>query len=115
VGTEAGARDVAGLAVIRSRLSSGFSRRSCEPARRLLGPSIRRVNSDMMPGRYRHFKGGEYEVLLVAKDVETEEPVVVYQALYGERGHWVRSLEDFTAHVARDGYDGPRFVPLTGR
>ncbi|WIB36938.1 DUF1653 domain-containing protein [Curtobacterium sp. MCJR17_043] len=44
------------------------------------------MSSDVMPGRYRHFKGGEYEVVLVAKDVETEEPVVVYQALYGERG-----------------------------
>ncbi|TCK63117.1 uncharacterized protein DUF1653 [Curtobacterium sp. PhB136] len=65
----------------------------------------------MTPGRYRHFKGGEYEVLLVARDTETEEQVVVYQALYGERGHWVRSLADFSAHVSRDGYEGPRFVP----
>lgn len=62
------------------------------------------------PGRYRHFKGHEYRVLLVARDTETEEPVVVYQALYGERGHWVRSVADFTAGVVRDGYDGPRFV-----
>ncbi len=36
--------------------------------------------------------------------------MVVYQALYGERGHWVRSLADFTAHVSRDGYEGPRFA-----
>ncbi|PYY32101.1 DUF1653 domain-containing protein [Curtobacterium sp. MCJR17_055] len=70
------------------------------------------MSSDVMPGRYRHFKGGEYEVVLVAKDVETEEPVVVYQALYGERGYWVRSLADFTAHVSRDGYEGARFVPI---
>ncbi|WP_258371794.1 DUF1653 domain-containing protein [Curtobacterium sp. MCBD17_023] len=48
----------------------------------------------------------------MAKDVETEEPVVVYQALYGERGHWVRSLADFTAHVSRGGYEGARFVPI---
>ncbi|WP_277927285.1 DUF1653 domain-containing protein [Curtobacterium sp. DN_7.5] len=68
----------------------------------------------MTPGRYRHFKGGEYEVILVAKDVETEEPVVVYQALYGERGHWVRSLADFTAYVSRDGHEGPRFVRVDG-
>ncbi|MFJ3035651.1 DUF1653 domain-containing protein [Curtobacterium pusillum] len=67
--------------------------------------------NDVTPGRYRHFKGNDYEVLLVARDVETEEPVVVYQALYGERGHWVRTLADFTAHVSRDGYDGPRFTP----
>jgi len=66
------------------------------------------------PGRYRHFKGGEYEVVLVARDVETEEPVVVYQALSGEFGHWVRSLADFTAQVSRDGYEGARFVRLDG-
>ncbi|MCS6560304.1 DUF1653 domain-containing protein [Curtobacterium poinsettiae] len=70
------------------------------------------MTDDVTPGRYRHFKGNDYEVLLVARDVETEEPVVVYQALYGEHGHWVRSLSDFTAHVTRDGYDGPRFVPV---
>lgn len=70
--------------------------------------------ASVTPGRYRHFKGGEYEVVLVAKDVETEDPVVVYQALYGERGHWVRSLADFTAWVSRDGYEGPRFVRVDG-
>lgn len=69
------------------------------------------MSDDVTPGRYRHFKGNVYEVLLVARDVETEEPVVVYQALYGERGHWVRTLTDFTVHVCRDDYDGPRFVP----
>lgn len=72
------------------------------------------ASASVEPGRYRHFKGGEYEVVLVAKDVETEEPVVVYQALYGERGHWVRSLADFTARVSRDGYEGPRFVRADG-
>jgi hypothetical protein len=71
------------------------------------------VSDDVTPGRYRHFKGNDYDVLLVARDVETEEPVVVYQALYGDRGHWVRSLADFTVHVVRDGYDGPRFVAIT--
>ena len=73
------------------------------------------VRSIAAPGPFgmrRHFKGNHYEVLLVARDVETEEPVVVYQALYGEQGHWVRTLADFTAHVTRDGYDGPRFVPV---
>lgn len=68
------------------------------------------MTDDVTAGRYRHFKGNDYEVLLVARDVETEEPVVVYQALYGERAHWVRTLADFTGHVTRDGYDGPRFV-----
>ncbi|WIB12320.1 DUF1653 domain-containing protein [Curtobacterium sp. MCPF17_052] len=70
------------------------------------------MSDDVTPGRYRHFKGGEYQVVLLAQDVETEEPVVVYQALYGEHGHWVRGLADFTAHVLRDGYDGPRFARL---
>ena len=41
---------------------------------------------DIRPGRYRHFKGGEYEVLGVASHSETQEPMVVYRALYGERG-----------------------------
>ena len=77
-------------------------------------PALASASASVEPGRYRHFKGGEYEVVLVAKDVETEEPVVVYQALYGERGHWVRSLADFTAWVSRDGYEGPRFVRVDG-
>ncbi|WP_331669476.1 DUF1653 domain-containing protein [Emergencia timonensis] len=40
----------------------------------------------IIPGRYRHFKGNEYEVLYIAKHSETLEPMVVYRALYGERG-----------------------------
>jgi hypothetical protein len=70
------------------------------------------VSGSVPPGRYRHFRGGEYQVLLTARDTETEEPVVVYSALYGERGHWIRSVADFTAHVDRDGYAGPRFVRI---
>lgn len=78
-----------------------------DPAIAPFPASIGPMSSDVTPGRYRHFKGGEYEVVLVAKDVETEEPVVVYQALHGEHGHWVRSLADFTEHVSRHGYEGP--------
>ena len=44
----------------------------------------------LQPGRYRHFKGNEYELLYVARHSETMEPMVVYRALYGERGVWVR-------------------------
>ncbi len=44
----------------------------------------------LRPGRYRHFKGKEYELLFVATHSETLEPMVVYRALYGERGVWVR-------------------------
>lgn len=61
------------------------------------------------PGRYRHFKGGEYELLYIAKHSETEEPMVVYQALYGDRGIWVRPLSMWTEVVIKEGYQGPRF------
>jgi cyclomaltodextrinase len=61
------------------------------------------------PGRYRHFKGNEYEVIGVAKDSETMEEVVVYRALYGERGLWVRSAKMFAEIVERDGRAMPRF------
>lgn len=69
----------------------------------------------MTPRRYRHFKGGDHEVLLVERNVESEEPFVVHQAVYGEHGRRVRSLEDFTAHAVRDGCDGARFVAITER
>jgi len=61
------------------------------------------------PGRYRHFKGGEYEVLGVATHSETEEQMVVYRPLYGERGLWVRPLSMFEGVVERDGNVIPRF------
>lgn len=53
--------------------------------------------------RYRHFKGKEYLVLHIAKHSETEEELVVYQALYGEMGIWVRPLSMFLEKVERDG------------
>ncbi len=68
-----------------------------------------RVSSDVMPGRYRHFKGGSTR-WSSCEGRRDRGAVVVYQALYGEQGHWVRSLAEFTAHVSRDGYEGPRFV-----
>jgi cyclomaltodextrinase / maltogenic alpha-amylase / neopullulanase len=64
---------------------------------------------NIKPGRYRHFKGNEYEVVGVAKDSETMEEVVVYRALYGERGLWVRSARMFAETVERDGKTLPRF------
>lgn len=45
---------------------------------------------EIVPGRYRHFKGGEYEVLFTARHSETQEKMVVYRALYGARDVWVR-------------------------
>ena len=64
---------------------------------------------EIKPGKYRHFKGKEYEVLYLAKHSETLEPMVVYRALYGEGDIWVRPAAMWTEHVERDGYSGPRF------
>ncbi len=62
------------------------------------------------PGRYRHFKGNEYRVIGTARHSETLEEMVVYQALYGEHGLWVRPASMWSETVERDGYCGPRFV-----
>ena len=63
-------------------------------------------------GLYRHFKNKLYQVIAVAEHTETGEAMVVYQALYGERGIWVRPAGMWNEHVERDGYSGPRFVYL---
>ena len=60
-------------------------------------------------GKYRHYKGGEYEVIGVARHSETEESLVVYRPLNGERGLWVRPLEMFKESVEVDGQELPRF------
>lgn len=64
---------------------------------------------DLKPGKYRHFKGKEYELIGIASHSETLEPMVVYRALYGEQGLWVRPAAMWTEQVERDGYCGPRF------
>lgn len=61
------------------------------------------------PGRYRHYKGQDYEVLGSATHSETEEEFVVYRALYGERGLWVRPKAMFVEEVVLDGRRVPRF------
>lgn len=61
-------------------------------------------------GVYRHFKGNEYEVLTVAKHSETLEPMVVYRALYGDGGVWVRLLSMWNETVERDGVKQKRFM-----
>ena len=61
-------------------------------------------------GRYRHFKGMEYEVLHIAKHSETLEDMVVYRALYGEGTVWVRPATMFLETVCRDGKEMPRFT-----
>lgn len=65
------------------------------------------------PGRYRHYKGQDYEVLGSARHSETEEEFVVYRALYGERGLWVRPKAMFEETVLVDGKPVPRFLFLT--
>lgn len=65
---------------------------------------------ELRPGKYRHFKGNEYELLYVARHSETLESMVVYRALYGERGIWVRPAAMWSERIQRDGYDGPRFL-----
>lgn len=69
--------------------------------------------SDIEPGRYRHYKGGEYEVIGTARHSETEEELVVYRALYGEHGLWVRPRAMWDENIRTDAYDGPRFVRVT--
>ena len=60
-------------------------------------------------GRYRHFKGNEYEVIGTAKHSETMEDMVVYQALYGDMGIWVRPRHMFCEEIVRDGKTFVRF------
>ena len=60
-------------------------------------------------GKYRHFKGNEYELIDIALHSETMEPMVVYRALYGEQGLWVRPASMWNEIVEKDGYNGPRF------
>lgn len=63
----------------------------------------------IQPGRYRHYKGNDYQVLGVARHSETEEEFVVYRALYGKRGLWVRPAAMFLETVLVDGQPQPRF------
>ena len=65
--------------------------------------------SEIKIGKYRHFKGGDYEVIGIAKDSETLEDMVVYRALYGDGGMWVHSAEMFGETVTREGKILPRF------
>ncbi len=66
------------------------------------------------PGRYRHYKDKEYEVIGLARHSESLETLVVYRALYGEGGLWVRPLAMFLETVEVDGRSVPRFAPEFG-
>ena len=65
---------------------------------------------EIKPGIYRHFKGNRYEVIGMAKHSETMEPMVVYRALYGEGGLWVRPASMWNEIVDKPNYHGPRFL-----
>jgi len=67
---------------------------------------------DARPGRYRHYKGGEYEVLGVARHSETLEALVVYRPLYNHSGLWVRPHAMFFGTVELEGRPVPRFTPV---
>ena len=63
-------------------------------------------------GRYQHYKQLDYEVIGVVRHSETLEPLVLYKALYGEQGLWVRPFAMFTEEVVVDGIRRPRFQKL---
>ena len=65
---------------------------------------------EIKPGRYRHFKGNEYEVIGLARHSETQEEMVVYRALYGGFGLWVRPARMWNETVERDGKTFRRFT-----
>ena len=65
---------------------------------------------EIKPGRYRHFKGNEYEVIGLARHSETQEEMVVYRALYGDFGLWVRPARMWNETFERDGKTFRRFT-----
>lgn len=88
---------------------------TAENVRRELVPAIQRMLHEVKPIReryFRHFKGGRYRLWHIAKDSETQRRMVVYQALYGECGYWIRPEKMFFERVARDGKVFPRFAEI---
>lgn len=63
-------------------------------------------------GIYRHYRGGEYDVIGVALNRDSGQEIVVFRPRFGERKLEYRPYEEFTEHVTRDGYEGPRFYLL---
>jgi hypothetical protein len=79
-----------------------------------------RMSDDILPplittaiGRYRHYKGMEYEVVGTVRHSETLEPLTLYRALYGEHGLWVRPAAMFNEDVVIDGVQQPRFRKIS--
>ena len=69
----------------------------------------------LAPGRYRHYRGGEYEVLGVVRHSETLEPLVLYRPLYNDSSSWVRPFARFTGSVSHEGRVQPRFARIDAR
>ena len=67
---------------------------------------------ELIPGVYRHYRGRRYELIGAATHSETEEALVVYRALYGDFGLWVRPREMFVGGVELDGHSVRRFTPV---
>ncbi|MEI7429154.1 MAG: DUF1653 domain-containing protein [Betaproteobacteria bacterium] len=67
---------------------------------------------DTPSGRYRHYKGGEYQVVGVARHSETLEPLVIYRPLYNDSGLWVRPYTMFFEQIEIDGRQQPRFARI---
>ena len=70
------------------------------------------MNEEIKPGKYKHYKGNEYEVIGVARHSETDEPMVVYRALYGDMGLWVRPAKMWKEMVRVDGKEVRRFTRI---
>lgn len=89
---------------------------TADNVRHALVPAIARMLDEAKPAKeryFRHFKGGEYRLCHIAKDSETLSPMVVYQAMYGKRGYWVRPEKMFFERIDRDGKNFPRFAEIT--
>ncbi len=74
--------------------------------------SFELASDALRPGLYRHFKGREYRLLHIALHSETLEPMVVYQAMYGARGIWVRPASMWSEFIVRNGVETQRFTRI---
>jgi len=88
-------------------MATGQTKTACDTT--ITGLIKEQKNMSLEIGRYRHYKGNEYEVIGVAKHSEDETELVVYRPLYGERGLWVRPLQMFIETVQINGETKPRF------
>lgn len=73
---------------------------------------MKTTTAAVAPGRYRHYKGNEYEVIGTATHSETLETMVVYRPLYGDGGLWVRPAAMFAEQITVNGIRQPRFARL---